>query len=303
MSPAAVAARYNALPAALRGGLAMLGSGLAFAVMMVAVRHLTTEMHPFQAAFFRNLFGFLFLLPWLLGIGRSGLRTRKPWLHLARAVCGMSAMMCLFTAISLLPLAEATAITFTAPLFATAGAALLLGETVRLRRWVATLIGFAGMLIILRPGAGVLSEGAPVALAAAAFMAGAILFIKRLSRTEHPTTIVFYFGLLLTPLSLPPALFVWTPVHADAWPWLLLMGLAATVGQLLLTRAFATADASVVLPFDFMRLIFVSVMAYLAFHEVPDTWTWVGAAVILSATAYIAHRERGEGAVTPPAET
>lgn len=281
----------------------MVGSGLAFAAMMSIVRHLSADLHPFEIAFFRNLLGFAFILPWFWGNRRLTLRTERPWLHVGRAACGLTAMLCLFTAIGLMPLAEVTAITFAAPLFATAGAALILGETVRRRRWTATLVGFAGVMIILRPGTEALSAGAPVALAAAAFIAGAMLFIKFLSRTEHPTTIVVYFGLLLTPLSLIPALFVWKMPAVHHLPWLLALGMTATAGQLLLTRAFAAADASFVMPFDFTRLVFVSAFAALLFSEWPDAWTWIGAGVIVVSSAYVAHRERRIGEQKPPAAT
>ncbi len=283
------------LPKPVAAALAMIGACAAFAVMMVLVRFSTETLHPLQTVFFRNLFGLAFMLPWLVRVGPAALRTKRPWAHLARATCGLVAMMCLFTAVGGLPLAEVTAITFAAPLFATVGAALILRETVRLRRWTATVIGFAGVLIILRPGAEALHPLALVALGAAAFMAVAMLFIKSLSRTEHPNAIVVTFGLLMTPLSLIPALFVWQTPTASEWAILVCIGAAATVGQVLLTRAFRSADASAVAPFDFSRLVFVSILASVFFGETSDLWTWVGAAVIVSATVYIAHREAVAG--------
>lgn len=278
----------------------MVGAGASFAVMIVIVRYLSAEQHPFQLAFFRNLFGMVFMLPWVIRTGWGGLRTERFGLHLFRALIGLSAMLCFFSAISLIPVAEVTALTFTAPLFATAGAALVLGETVRLRRWTATAIGFVGALVILRPGSAMVTPAALVALASAGFMSVAILTIKILSRTENPNAIVLYMGLLLTPLSLVPAVFVWTPPAPETWPWLVVMGLSATIGQLMMTRAFAAAEASAVLPFDFARLVFVAVLGFLLFGEQPDLWTWIGAAVIVASTGYIAHRESRLGKETPP---
>jgi drug/metabolite transporter (DMT)-like permease len=298
--PQTAAAPAARLSGSLRGALYMIGAGASFAAMIVIVRHLSAELHPFEIAFFRNLLGTVFMLPWVIRTGWGGLRTERIGLHMVRSLVGLAAMLCLFSAISLMPVAEVTALTFSAPLFATAGAALVLGETVRLRRWTATAIGFVGALIILRPGSEAMTPAALVALASAAFMAVALLTVKALSRTENPNAIVLYMGLMLTPLSLVPALFVWTAPAAGAWPWLVAMGLTATVGQVLMTRAFAAAEASAVLPFDFSRLVFVAVLGFALFGERPDLWTWIGAAVIVAATAYNAHRESRLGGETPP---
>ena len=282
---------YGRLNAPLRGAALMIGACAGFAAMMAIVRLVSAQVHPFEAAFFRNLFGMLLMLPWLLRVGPGPLRTGRPSMHLARAVLGLGAMLLLFTALSLLPLAEVTALSFTAPLFATLGAALLLRERVGLRRWLATFAGFAGALIILRPGVESFGVPALIALSSAAAIAAAQLTVKSLSRTEHPNAIVLIMGLLMTPMSLFPALFVWTWPDTATLLWLLLMGLVATMGQVLLVRALAAADASLVMPFDFSRLIFTSALGYLTFGEVPDGWTWAGGAIVVAATVYIARRE------------
>jgi drug/metabolite transporter (DMT)-like permease len=155
------------------------------------------------------------------------------------------------------------------------------------------------VLIILRPGIGLLRPDALVALTAAVFIAAAMLSIKSLSRTENPNAMVFIMGLLMTPASAVPAALVWTTPDGCTFGWLLLMGLAATFGQICLTRAFASAEASAVLPFDFSRLIFVSALGYLMFGETPDAATLAGAAVIVAATAYIARREAQLGRAPP----
>lgn len=304
MPPAPIAALYNGLAAPARAAILMITAAGCFAIMMVTVRHVSATVHPFETAFFRNLFGLAFMAPWLWRRGLGAMATNRFGMHLLRALSGLSAMLCLFTALSLIPLAETTALTFAAPLFATAGAALVLKERVRLRRWSATLLGFVGVLIILRPGAEALTPAALIAVGAAAFMACAILCIKILSRTERPEAIVVYFGLLVTPTSLVPALFVWTPPTAEMIFWFLLIGLMATAGQVAMTRAFAAAEASAVLPFDFARLVFVSILAMLLFGEMPDAWTYLGGAIILGSSVYIAHREshlRRRAVATDPA--
>ncbi len=300
-SPASYFARFAGLPASSRGAIFMIASAAGFAVMMAIVRFLSREMHPFEVAFFRNLFGVLFMVPWMLRVGRDSLATERMGMHVLRSAAGLAAMLTFFTALSLLPLAEVTALTFTTPMFTTIGAALILREAVKARRWTATLIGFAGALIILRPGTEALRPEALVALAAAALMALAFLTVKSLSRTENPNAIVVMMGLLMTPMSLVPALFVWETPAVQIWPWLLGLGLSATIGQVFLTRAFAAADASAVLPFDFSRLVFVSILGFFFFGERPDLWTWVGGGVIVAAAAYIAHREAVLGRRLPTA--
>ncbi|MBK8176740.1 MAG: DMT family transporter [Rhodospirillales bacterium] len=288
---AAYAARFARLDAPLKGAVFMIGACAGFAAMMAIVRKLAPEIHPFEAAFFRNLGGIIFMLPWLARVGVGRLRTGRPGMHLLRSVLGLGAMLLLFTALSLMPLANVTALSFTAPLFATIGAALVLREHVGLRRWTATLIGFLGAIVIVRPGADTFTPAALLALSSAAGIAAAQLSVKALSRTEHPNAIVLIMGLLMTPMALVPASFVWTWPDFQTFTWLLLLGLVATVGQVFLVRAMSTADASAVMPFDFSRLIFASLLGWLMFGEAPDAWTWAGAAVIVAATVYIARRE------------
>jgi len=281
----------------------MILAGASFAAMTAVIRHQTSEMNPFQVAFFRNLFGLMFMLPWFWRSGLAGLKTKRLGLHGFRAAVGLIAMSCWFVAVSMMPVAEATALSFTAPLFATIGAALFLGETVRARRWAATAIGFLGALVILRPGEMELGLPAALVLVASAFMSMAALTVKTLSRTEKASAIVLYMGLIMTPLSLLPALYFWMPPAPMDWLWFVTLGLFATVGQLSMVRAFASTDISAVLPFDFFRLIFAAILGYLVFAEQPDRWTWVGAAIIFSATLYTAHREVKSGKALRPART
>lgn len=287
----------------MRGALWMILAGASFAAMTAVIRHQTSEMNPFQVAFFRNLFGLMFMLPWFWRSGLAGLKTKRLGLHGFRAAVGLIAMSCWFVAVSMMPVAEATALSFTAPLFATIGAALFLGETVRARRWAATAIGFLGALVILRPGEMELGLPAALVLVASAFMSMAALTVKTLSRTEKASAIVLYMGLIMTPLSLLPALYFWMPPAPMDWLWFVTLGLFATVGQLSMVRAFASTDISAVLPFDFFRLIFAAILGYLVFAEQPDRWTWVGAAIIFSATLYTAHREVKSGKALRPART
>lgn len=277
---------------AVRGALLMAGAAVSFACMAVIIRICSQQVHAFEIAFFRNLFGLAFMLPWLLrGPGIGQLATGRFGLYLLRAVLGIAAMLSFFWALTAMPVAGAVAISFTAPLFITVGAALVLGEVVRVRRWSATLVGFAGMLLMLRPGASTLHPAALAALFSAVAMAGSALAIKALSGTESSRAIVTWMVVLMTPLSLPAALLVWEWPEPATWVLLVATGGLGTVGHLLLTSALKTGDASYVMPFDFVRLPAAALLAWWLFAETVDIWTWIGAAIIFAATVYITRRE------------
>ena len=275
----------------MRGALWMVLAAASFAALTTVIREVSGSMHPFELAFFRNLFGLLFMLPWLFKSGFKVLKTERLPMHVFRSSIGLVAMLSWFVAVSMMPIAEATALSFTTPLFATVGAALFLGETVRVRRWAATVAGLIGALVIVRPAGIDIGLGAGLVLLASACMSMAALSIKSLSRTETPSMIVLFTGLIMTPMSLVPALFNWTTPQPVDYLWFVALGLFATIGQIALARAFASADVSAVLPFDFSRLIFAAILGYLFFAESPDIWTWLGAAIIFSAALYTAHRE------------
>ena len=273
------------------GAVWMIAACAGFATMTGFIRYISTELHAFEIAFFRNLFGLVVMLPWLARVGFSGLKTKRIGLYTVRGVTGMLALLCWFWAVTVLPLADATALSFTSPLFATIFAAVVLSEVVRARRWIALAFGFLGAVIILRPGAQSIGLPELAVLFSALMMAASATVIKRLSDTESPSAIVMYMVIYLTPMSLVPALFVWKTPSWEMLGLLFVMGIVATLAHQCLTRSFAIADASAVLPFDFTRLLFAALIGYLVFDQVPDVWIGVGAAVIVASSVYIAHRE------------
>ena len=280
------------LPPAFLGPIYIVAAALFFSVMNLMIREASSELEPLQVAFFRNVFAMLALMPWILRAGiRRSFSTRRLKLHLFRSFITFFAMNCWFYSLALLPLADATALNFTVPLFATVGAALILGEIVRARRWIATLVGFCGVLIILQPGFKTVEPIMLLPVVAALFMAGATLTVKRLSDTESPMTIVLYMNTLLTGVSLVPALFVWRWPSLEIWLVVLALGAVGSLAQILMARAYASAEASAIMPFDYTRLPFIALFAYLAYGEVPGIWTWVGGAVIAASAIYIARRE------------
>jgi drug/metabolite transporter (DMT)-like permease len=200
-------------------------------------------------------------------------------------------MLCFFTAVATIPLNQAAALSFTTPLFATMGAALILGEIVRIRRWTAVGVGFLGVVAVLRPGSDMLTPDALLVLAAAVIFAAVMLIVKRLTETEDVVTIVFYQSLLCTGLSLGPALLVWRMPSLPLLGVLAILGGLGTIGWLAWARACKLADTSAIAPLEFAKLPFTAILAYLMFAEIPDQWTWIGAATIFGATAYITHRE------------
>jgi len=276
---------------ATRGILLMLAATLLAAFMNIVARHVSETVHPYMVVFFRVLFGLLFIGPFVLRSGFSVFRTRRIGMHLFRASLNVVNMMCFFSAVAITPLAELVALNFTAPVFATLLAVLILREVVGLRRWTAILIGFAGAMIIVRPGFGEVSPGHVLALGSAISWACVILVVKDLSRTESSITIVAYMTVLMAPVSMVPALFVWQWPTPSELMWLAVMGVVGTGVHFTVAQALREADLSTILPFDFTKLIWISVLAYLIFGEVPTIATWIGGTVIFASGAYIAQRE------------
>lgn len=276
----------------VRGIVLMFTSTFFFAAMHAIIRYLTETMHPFEVAFFRNFFGLIFVVPWFIRYGLQPLRTRHLKLHMYRALVNVVAMFSFFYALAITPLAEVTALGFAAPIFTTVLAALFLGEVVRLRRWTAVIVGFFGTLIILRPGFSEIGLGQMLVLNSTIFWAVALLLIKTIGRHDSSVTIITYMSLLQLPLSLIPALFVWTWPSPDLWFWLLAIGLLGGSAQWLMTESLRVAETSVVMPIDFCKLPWTALLAYLAFAEIPDIFTWIGGAVIFCCAFYIALRER-----------
>ena len=285
--------RAPALPVAtpLRAALLMLGSTLAFGLMAIAIRYATRYVPTQEVAFFRNAFGLLALLPMLIRPGSAPLKTQQLPRYFLRSAIGLASMLCAFWAIGHLPISQAISLSYSTPLFVTIAAVLWLGETVRMRRWAAVIIGFIGVLIIVRPGSTSFTPGTLVAVGAAVLSSLVAIQIKQLTRVDSADTVVFYTYVFWVPLSLVPALFVWVWPTGLAWVWLVATGVLGTLGQLLWTRALRLGEVSALTPISFMQLPLVSLLGWLLFNETLDRWTVIGAGIILGANAYIAHRE------------
>ena len=269
----------------------MLGAMILFSTMGVFIKLSSSQLHPLEVVFFRNFLALFFLTPWIFKQRATVFKSNRKKLYTLRAVFNVVGMAAGFTALTLIPLAEATALSFTAPLFATLGAALILGEVVRQRRIIAIFFGFIGMLIILRPGIEAISPGALLAIANAITIAITVLIVKKLTTTEKPITIVAYMALLQTPMALIPALFYWEWPSLITWTWLFCLAGAGTIGHLMYTKAIQLAEVSQLQPIDFVRLPIIALFGYIVFAEQPGIWVWIGGAVIFLSTAYVTHRE------------
>lgn len=283
----------------LEGALWMIASGVVFSAQGAIVKQLGLRLDSFEIAFFRCVFGLLVVLPFVLRGGTALFMTGRPGLHVVRALVGVSGMFCGMYALTRLPLADATAISFAKPLFAVVLAATFLGELVGWRRWSATAAGFVGVVVIVRPGSQTFELAHVAALLGAFLIADVIVLVKKLQGSERNATILAYFGIVTSIASLGPALLVW---QTPTWPELALLaciGASASTGQWMALKAFRAAEASAVVPYDYLRLVFAILYGWLFFAEVPDGWTLAGSAILIGATLYIAYREIRLG--KPPA--
>jgi drug/metabolite transporter (DMT)-like permease len=272
----------------------MAAAATCFAITFGFIRALSETLHTFEIVLLRNLLGMLFLLPWLARAGLGALKTTRWKGYSLRAVTGYAAMACWFYALSAMPLGEASALQFTMPLWAIILAVLFLRERANAARWIATIVGFAGVLVVIRPGIIDTSLAALAALAAAALYSGNNIITKTLTRSDDPTAVTFHSFLFSLPFALPPALMVRNgPGWAEA-PLILGFGLSTIGAHITLTRALSIADASVVGPVDYLRLPVVVAIGFVFFDEFPDLWTWVGAAIIVASTWYLTVRETRE---------
>ena len=275
----------------INGMIWMVLSGIGFVLAHTVVRKLSFQIHPFVVTFFIMLFGGFIVLPAFLKQGLKPLHTKRFKLHFIRSLCIAIAVMAMYYALSTTPLAVVTALSFLIPIFSSLLAWLLLGEKLSLNRFLAIVVGFMGTLVILRPGFADIGLGQLLVINSAVFFSLSVLLIRVLGRTDSSITITSYTVLLSTLFSLIPALFVWQWPSWEQLAYLAPGGMAAAIGVLLLAQALRHTAMNVVMPLDYFRLIWAALLGFLFFAEVPDIFTWLGAAIILSSGTYIGYRE------------
>jgi drug/metabolite transporter (DMT)-like permease len=295
--------RWLMLSPNTRGILWMIASGIGFTIMAIGIKQLGQRLDSLQIGFFRVLFGLIAILPFVAQTGLARLRTRHLRVHFVRAVFGLIAMYCSYYALVHMPLADYTALSFTKPLFATALAVVILGEVVRWRRWSATIVGFLGVLIMVRPGHDTFQPAALAALTDAFAIAFLVVLVKRLPPQETPLGMLYWFGVFAVVLSVPGAIYSWQWPTAHEFLLLAMVGVLGALSQSFWIRAFRAGEASAVAPFDYLRLIFAGVVGVMLFSEWPSAWTLAGAAVIVASTIYIARRESQLGKPAMPTPT
>ncbi len=277
----------------LKGAGFILLSELLFVVMGSQVKSLSQELPTEMIVFFRNLFGLQVILPLLLRQGFGALYTQRASLHLLRGLAGLSAMYCFFYAIANLPLANAMILKMSAPLFIPIIAMLWLGERLNGLIVFAVTLGFAGVALILQPDLEGFDSVALIAVAGGFFAAIAKTTVKKLTSSENPATIVFYFALTGMLLSSVPAYLVWTPPNAQQMLQLLLLGTAAASAQFVMTRAYSFAPASKISHYAYSSVLYASLLGWLFWDEWMNLLGWIGAAMVIASGMVLLKRERG----------
>jgi drug/metabolite transporter (DMT)-like permease len=275
-----------------------LGAGLLafswvfFTAEMILARILSEDLPISEIAVFRLGTQIIVLVPVFAYFGVGMLKTTRIWLHISRAGFSASGTVLFYLTFALLPVAVATTLTFTQALFITIMAAVLLREYVGPRRVIAIIVGFIGVLIVIRPGFVEFDPKIFVALAAALAASALMIVTRSLGQTEHRFAIMAYSAGFGFCFLLPYALVYWKPVDDDLWPMIIVLSLCGTIGQFLMIGAYKMAEASALAPIDYVRLVYAVVAGYVIFSEVPDFWTYVGSAVIILSALYTSHREQ-----------
>ncbi|MBM3556015.1 MAG: DMT family transporter [Alphaproteobacteria bacterium] len=260
-------------------------------IMDACIKQAAKDFSTVQIIFFRLTVGFVPIGIYLTSAGGIGqLRTRRIGAHALRAAMGLAAMGGFFYAFAVLPLADVVAIGFAAPILVTALSVVLLGDKVGPRRWAAVVVGFAGVALMIRPG-GEVGWGGAITFAATICYALVIVFVRGLSRTETSGAIVFYYTLFATLAASAAVPFVWRAPDLHGLVLLIAIGLLGGTGQILVTRSLALAPPAVVVPFDYTAMLWAAGLGWVFFDELPEAWTWAGAALVTASGLYILHRE------------
>jgi len=291
-APPMIRAREPASEATMVRGIGfMLLAVVVFSTMDALVKWLSATYPVMELVFFRSLFAFVPLLPAIIRSGGAAIRTRRPFGQAGRALVGLVSMVGFFWCYGSMPLADVFGIAFAAPLFVTALSVPLLGERVGIRRWSAVSVGFLGVLVMVRPDSGIIDWAAWVALFSTLLYALALIFLRVLGKSETTTSIVFYVTLTTTVASAMVLPFQWVAPTPLDWVLLVVVGILGGTGQLCVTRAFRLAPAAVVAPFDYTALVYVGIIGYAVWGDMPTIAFLGGAAIVIASGLYILYRE------------
>jgi len=266
-------------------------SAVFFAAQAGIVRYLSKDLHFIEISFFRALFGIVIMLPWLMRSGVGVLRTSNTKLYVTRGLLSTIAMYGWFGSLTLIPIGDATAISFTFPLFIALAGVLLLKEPAHATRWIALAVGFAGTLIVVRPGFQEVNIGVFMVIGGGVCIAFSAMILKVMLRTDTPDKAAIYQSIYMLPFAVVAVLFVWEWPTPEQWFWGFMLGAGSTTAQRLYSRAFATGDVGSITPFDFTRLPFAIAIGFVIFSELPDVWTIVGGVVIFCSSVFAGQTE------------
>jgi len=271
--------------------LLAIGATLFGSFMGAGVKLLSDDLHPIMICFYRCLMGLIIITPFVARNNFQALQTDNMRLQIFRALINIVSMICWFSAIGMMHFEKATALGFTTPLFTTVLAVLILGEVIRFHRTAALLLGFVGILIIIRPGYMPFEFGTILMLIASFSFSFVLIFVKKLSATDSSLTIIFYHLLYMTPAFFILSLFYWENINLNQLIIFILMGTSGLLSHWCLAQAFKMADTTFVMPLQFTKLIWASLIGLFIFAEQPDIWTWVGGVIIFISIVYITYRE------------
>ena len=283
--------RFDDLPDNVKGSLILMLAAFGFALMVALIKLVGARLPVFQILFVRQLGMTLMLAPVLLPSFARTMRTTRPWLQLVRVALALVAMSCGFTAVIEMPLADATALGFAKGFFVTIFAVLVLRERVGPYRWGAVAIGFAGVLVMLRPGTEGFSVYGVLAVTGAAAAGAVMVIIRLLSRTEPTATILAYQAIGVGLIMALPAWLEWITPTPREWVLLGAIGIVSYYAQMANVVAYRYGEASLLASLDYVRLVYATALGWLLFGHLPGVSTWVGAAIIVLASIYTVQRE------------
>ena len=279
------------MPGNIRGILWLSIGAFLFSITDVVVKQLGRKFDPTELAFFRYGIGMIMLTPVFIKMGVAELKTTRIGLHILRMSLAMVAQLGIFITVINMPLADATAIFFSKPLFTTVVAVIVISEVVSGRRWIATIVGFVGVMIMIQPGANTINPIALIGVASALSFATANVLIRVLSKTEPPNRILFYYHVGGILVFTGPAIWFWTTPVGMEWVLLISIAVLTTIGMTCFVRAFSAGEANAVGPIEYVRLIYAALFGYFLFSEIPSIWTGIGATLIVASAIYIARDE------------
>ena len=273
--------------------VALLAIGATFfgSFMGAGVKFLSDDLHPIIICFYRSLMGLILITPFVARNNFKALHTKNMRLQIFRASINIISMICWFSAIGMMHFEKATALGFTTPLFTTVLAVVVLGEVIRFHRTAALLLGFIGIIIIIRPGYVPFEFGTVLMLIASFSFSFVLIFVKKLSATDSSLTIIFYHLLYMTPVFFILSLFYWENINLYQLIVFTLMGASGLLSHWCLAQAFKMSDTTFVMPLQFTKLIWASLIGLFIFAEQPDIWTWIGGIIIFISVVYITYRE------------